>query len=257
MQYPDALVWREFNAKHINEVINHPVVRPDVADLGEGTLDISSVVANNSNVLLMGEFGGCLCFCVQAGLYEVHTQVLPEGRGKWALDFVRAGMHWMFTHTDAVEITTRVPRSHRAAKVLTGAAGMTFEFERADGVRFRGEDVPVDVYSIRIQDWAKVAADVLMERGQWLHWRMAQEAKRLGIIATAHEDDDNHNIYAGVTYEMAAAGQIRKAVIWYNRWAFAARHPLIALVSELPPVIRMDIGLMTIRNGDIEVIHEN
>jgi len=252
------MVWREFDAKHINQVINHPVVRPDVADLGNGHLDISPVVENQNNVLLMGEYDGCPCFCVQPGLYEVHTQVLPEGRGKWALDFVRAGMDWMFTHTDAVEITTRVPREHKAAKILTVAAGMKFEFERQDGVCFRGQDMPVDIYAVRIQDWARVAAHALAERGEWLHRRMAEEAARIGLTDKPHDNDENHNVYAGATYEMAAAGQVRKAVIWYNRWAFMARHPLISLVSETPPAIRMDIGLMVIKaGGNIEVIHEN
>lgn len=249
-------VWREFDARNINTLINHPDVRADVADLGDGVLDISAPVANKANVLLMGEWGGCFCYCLQPGLYEVHTQALPEGRGRWVLDFVRAGMHWMFVNTDAVEIMTRVPRSHAAAKAVTLAAGMRYEFSRDPGVKFRGVVQPVDIYSIRIQDWISTHPEALADRGEWLHQRMLQEARRLGVSDPPHDDDDSHNVYVGATYEMAAAGQMRKAVIFYNRWAIAARQKTIALVSEDPPAIRMDLGIMRFRDGDVEVVRE-
>ena len=251
MDHP--LIWRERSAERINMVLNHPVVRPYVADMGEGKIDISHLVANESNVLLMGEHGGCLCFCPQPGIYEVHTQVLPSGRGAWALDFVRAGASWMFTHTDAYEIMTRVSHGHVAAKALTLAAGMKYEFTRDDGPSFKGKNPPCDIYSYRIQDWVQHASG-LVEKGQYLHERIQSEAVRLGVTTELHADDENHNRYAGAALEMAMAGKLRKAVLFYNRWAFAARHPLIGLVSETPPVIRFDIGLMTIRDGEIEVV---
>jgi hypothetical protein len=251
VQQPE--VWREFSAKQINQVLNHPAVRPDVADLGSGVLDLSPVLANKNNILLMGQYGGCLCYCAQPGLYEVHTQVLPEGRGEWALAFVRAGARWMFTHTGAYEIMTRVSHGNVAAKALTIAAGMRHEFTRDDGPSFRGSNPPCDIYSYRIQDWVQRAAG-LVESGQYLHERIQAEAKRLNIATELHADDENHNRYAGAALEMVLGEQTKKAVLFYNRWAVAARHPLIALVSEQPPVIRFDIGLMTLRGGEIEVM---
>ena len=247
------LIWREHDARRINAVLNHPVVRPWVADLGAGEIDLTPAVENGNNVLLMGEHGGCFCFCVRPGLYEVHTQVLPAGRGEWALEFVRAGATWMFTHTDAYEIMTRVSHGHFAAKALTLAAGMKYEFTRDEGPSFKGTHPPCDIYSLRMWDWVQNAGG-LVESGQYLHERIQSEAKRLGITTELHGDDENHNRYAGATLEMVLGGQVPKAVLFYNRWAFAARHPMIALVSEQPPVIRFDIGLMTIRDGEIEVV---
>ena len=248
-------IWREYRADRINLVLNHPVVRPDVADLGAGELDLSPQVQNEHNVLLMGQYGGCFCFCVQSGLYEVHTQVLPEGRGEWALAFVRAGARWMFTHTDAYEIMTRVSHGNIGAKALTIAAGMRHEFTRDDGPSFRGTNPPCDIYSYRIQDWVQRAAG-LVESGEYLHAQIQEGARRLNLPTELHGEDENHNRYAGAAVEMVLGGQTRKAVFFYNRWAFAARHPLIAMVSDQPPVIRFDIGLMTLRGGEIEVVQE-
>jgi len=247
------MVWRELSADRINAVLNDPAVRPWVADMGAGEIDVSPIVENTNNILLMGRYGGCLCFCPQPGIYEVHTQVLSEGRGRWALDFVRAGASWMFTHTDAYEIMTRVSHGHVAAKALTLRAGMKYEFTRDDGPSFKGSNPPCDIYSFRIQDWVQSASG-LVESGQHLHERIHAEAERLGIPTELHGDDENHNRYAGAALEMVRGGQIKKAVLFYNRWAFAARHPLIGLVSEDPPVIRFDIGLMTLRDGQIEMV---
>jgi len=251
----NPLVWREHDARHINMVLNHPVVRPWVADVGEGVLDINPIVQNENNVLLMGEHGGCLFFCPQPGVYEVHTQVLPEGRGPWALDFVRGCARWMFTRTPAFEITTRVPHGHIAAKALTIAAGMRYEFTRDDGPVFRGRRVGVDIFSYRVQDWMQ-SADEMIAVGADLHAQMHAEAARLGITDTPHEDDENHNRYAGAALEMAMNGQIKKGVLLYNRWAFSARHALIALKSIDPPIIKFDIGYLCLKGGKIEVLRE-
>lgn len=248
-------IRREYDAVRLNKVLNHPDVRPWVADAGEGTLDVSLQVANRGNILLMGQHGGCLLFRVMPGMYEVHTQVLPNARGAWALAMVRAGAHWMFTHTDAFEIVTRVPRPHRAAKGLTIAAGMRLEFTREGECRFRGEIVPVDLYSFRIQDWVTKASG-LEQVGRWFHERMHAEAARLNITTPPHGDDPNHFRYVGAAYEMVRHGQVAKAINFYNRWAVMARHAPVELLCASPVAIRFDIGILKLVNGgkDIEII---
>ena len=77
-------IRREYTADKLNSVLNCPEVRPYVAEVPDGYLDLSRGVKNTNNVLLMGEFGGCFFIKVLPGVYEVHTQVLPEGRGEWA-----------------------------------------------------------------------------------------------------------------------------------------------------------------------------
>jgi hypothetical protein len=245
---------RETTGYRINKVLNHPDVRPFVAP-GTDTIDLSDKAENPRNYLLMGDHGGCMFFSVVPGVYEAHTQVLPEGRGTWTNQLLTAAAHWMFTRTDCFEIATRVPEQHVAAAKVALRAGMRPEFVRDDQCQFMGQDQSAYILSYRIQDWVQAAPEIV-ERGRWLHGRFAQEAVRLGIKQQPHGDDENHNRYAGSALEMAMAGQAGKAVNWYNRWAILARHATVGLVSTSPVVIKFDIGLLRVAHGDIEVIPE-
>lgn len=241
------------SADRINRVLNDPYVRPWVADSREGVLDVSPQVADEKNVLLMGEHGGVFLFKLLTGFYEVHTQVLRSGRGAWTNAFLAAATHWMFTHTDAVEILTRVPQGHVAAKAATLANHMTYEFTRHRECKFRGALVDVDIYALRLFDWVK-HYPAFIDRGRWFHDRLHAEALRLGITTPPHEDDENHNLYVGASFDMIANGELAKGVAFYNRWAIVSRHPPIAIVSSDPPVVKFDIGFLHLKaDGDIEV----
>ncbi len=242
------------DAHRINAILNHPEVRPWVADVAEGVLDITPQLMMTSNVCLMSEHGGCFFFRLMQGIYEVHTQVLPAGRGAWAKNFTREAAHWMFTHTEAFELLTRVPHGHIAAKAATLAVGATKEFTGMVPCRFRGRETRVDIYRLSLQEWVMNTPE-LAERGAWLHERLHQEADRLGITAPPHAEDEGHNRYAGACIAMAMNGQVRKAVAFYNRWALLSRHRTIAFVSDDPPVIRFDLGDLKLVNGnDVEVV---
>jgi hypothetical protein len=246
-------ITREFKASRINSVLNHPEVRPWVADMSLGIIDISKQVANQNNVLLMGDYGGCFFSKMMDGFYEVHTQVLPEGRGAWAKDFLVAVRHYIFTRTDACEVLTRVPLEHKGAKAAAQSVGMKYEFSRQDGVVFGGKIMPVEIYSERIQDWAPTAP-YLVDKGQWLHEQMATEAIRLNIPEPPHEDDENHNRYVGACLEMMYGGQYHKAVAFYNRWAAISRHAPISLVSTSPVVVKFDVGNLKFEGSKVEII---
>lgn len=246
-------IRRDFSANAVNAVLNNPEVRPWVADMGEGAIDLTRAVANTNNILLMGEFGGCMFYRIMDGMYEVHTQVLPEGRGQWVKDFLMAVRHFIWTRTDAIEVTTRVPHGHEGAKRAAEFAGMTYEFTRPDCCRFRGADTPVDIYSERIQDWTP-KAPFLVDKGEWLHKQMVKEAKRVGIKEKPHDDDENHNRYVGAALEMMRGGQFQKAVAFYNRWAVASRHATIKLISVSPPTIQFDVGSLKFDGNKVEII---
>lgn len=249
---PPVTVERSFDAERFNALINHPEVRPWVADMGDGVLDLSARVADFNNVLLVGEHGATLCFKLMPGIYEVHSQFLESGRGKYALDFVRAGSRWMFTHTDAYEIITRVPQTHKAATGLTIAAGMRLEMTVPDGCQFRGERVPVDIYSFRIQDWI-VKARGLEEVGRKFHDDMLAAVRKAGITAPPHDDDPLHNKYVGAALEMFQSRQAVKGADFYNRYCQMVRHVTIELLALDPPTIRFDVGIMRLVDGKLEV----
>jgi hypothetical protein len=233
--------------------LNHPLVRPWVADASEGALDLSARVADRRNILLLGEHGGVMFYPVMPGVYEAHTQVLPAGRGGWTRGLTQACAHWMFTRSPAYEIMTRVPQGHFAAKAATEATGMHLEFTRPKECRFRGQLVDVHIYSGRLQDWIG-SAPGLVEIGARFHDRLNELARAAGITAPAHEPDENHNRYVGAAIEMARGGQVKKGVAFYNRWAIVARHPMVELVAIDPPTIKMDIGTLRLTGDDVDLV---
>jgi len=249
------MIERHFDAAAINYVLNDPYVRPDVALPDDGVLDMTSAVADHKNVLLMGEHGGCMFFYMQHGIYEVHTQVLKSGRGPWVAKFVKQCADWMFTRTSAYEITTRVPFEHAAARALAVHAGMMYDFLRPEGCVWRGELQAVEVYSFRLQDWAK-HCETFDEAGAQFHDFLHGEAVKLGIKDPPHADDPNHNRYVGQAIEMAKHGQAVKAAAWYNRWTAVARHrPIALLQAEYPVLIKFDIGVLHIEaDGRMSVL---
>lgn len=238
-------IERATSAGRINEILNHPRVRPWVADAADGVIDISETVGNPQNVCLVGQYGAFVCFKFFAGTYEVHTAILPEGRGRWAKEFAEAGAHFMFTATDCIEILTRVPDGHVAAAVLTRMMDFQMQFSTPPECLFLGKLVRCSIYALSIQDWAKrVSAESGARFHDWLNVQV-----KTGDAP--HAPDDDHNRIVGITLDMFRAGQAAKATAWYNRYALAARHPPILLISREPPRIKFDAGILTLDGDEI------
>jgi RimJ/RimL family protein N-acetyltransferase len=58
---------------------------------------------------------------------EIHTCLLPEGRGKKAKDAAILVLDWIANNTDFIKVVTNVPSYNVAAKRLAEYAGMTLE----------------------------------------------------------------------------------------------------------------------------------
>lgn len=248
------MIERAFNADGFNEILNDPFVRPDVADMSEGVLDVSTIVANTNNVLLMGEHGGQLLIRLLPGVYEVHTATTKEGRGDWITAFAWQSAQYMFTRTDCYEVVTRVPHKHFGADNLVARLGMRLEFVRPKGCVWRGQRQPARIWSYRIQDWIALHPSGLCDIGKGFHDFLHSEANRLGIKDEPHPFDQDHNTYVGAVCEMIRNGQVYKGVNFYNRWALVARQPTIQLLQEKDPtIIKFDIGLLVFENGEVHV----
>ncbi len=109
------------DAEFLNRIINDPSVFPYVS-LGCETVDIAPQVEKDTTVFLATEYGGFLFVCCGNGLYEVHTQFLPEGR-RDVLGLAREAVRYMFTQTPAIAVTTFVADSNEGARRLTLAMG--------------------------------------------------------------------------------------------------------------------------------------
>jgi hypothetical protein len=226
------------DAKRINEIVNHPAVLPWVGFADKGKLDLTEAIASPDVICLLGAYGGVLFNRLQPGLFEAHTQCLPEGRGQWMLACVQAALHYLFTRTEAVEIMTRCPEGNVGAKALARAIHGKYEFTNQVGWIANGRPIPADIYSLRLQDWLRKAPG-LVERGQWFHDRLDAEMKRLGLPHPKHADDAEHDRQVGLACEMAMGGQPSKACIFYNRWSCMAGYAPMAMISADPLVMEI------------------
>lgn len=253
------IISQAFDANHLNYICNLPEVRPEVAN-GDHYLDCTPQVKNERNILLMGEHGGCLFLYAQPGIYEVHTVVAPSGRGKWTHQMVSECARWMFTRTPAFEIATRIPEGHIGAKAAAQGVGMRRRFTRHLEEKWHGRLTNIVIYSFLIQDWVENDDEVVV-LGRQFHDILHDVARRAGLKAPPHEDDENHNRYVGSAMLMVQFGQVHKGVRWYNRWATLAKHDHIALLTPdnaLPCRIKIDSGLYVNVSADhyVEVTYD-
>lgn len=134
------------DAQLLNRVVNDPSVFDDVSFGLPGPLDCTPLLTDG-NYFFANEHGGFLLVAQGAGIYEAHTQFLPDGRGRKALLATKEVQEFMFTQTDCVEIRTDCPHGNEKAAVMAQWAGM----RRVCIKELMG--VPCDVYAITKEDW--------------------------------------------------------------------------------------------------------
>lgn len=230
------MIERATDAIRFNEIVNHPDVLPHVCGPLEGPLDFTPLVQDRNNVVLMGEHGAIMFHCHQRGLYEAHTQVVPEGRGRWALAFAREALRWMFIRTDAMEIITRVAVGNLAALALTRACHFQPVVTMKGGWPVKGGAVDCGVHNLLIQDWIGRERS-LRERGEWFlrHWSNP-----------AIRDEQA----MGLAYEMLLHGQAQKSAIFLSRWsAITGSRVPVECLSQKPPRLMIGKDCVVVR-GD-------
>lgn len=99
---------RSYDAERINIVINDPYVRPFVGGVELGDIDITNAVERPENWFLMGEHGGFGLIWTAPNAHEVHTFILPSGRGKWATDAAKAMIDFARKNGDTM-LWTKIP----------------------------------------------------------------------------------------------------------------------------------------------------
>ncbi len=131
------LLTRSMDAAAVNRVANDPEVRPFIGGVGE--LNLTSVVRNPMNVVLWGQHGGFIWSWSAPQTFEVHTLILPEGRGRWATRAAREAMDAMADIYGGTLLWTRVHRDLTHVRRFAMAAGLkpTTEawFDFGDGLK--------------------------------------------------------------------------------------------------------------------------
>lgn len=119
------MLERSHDAARINAVVNHPEVRPHVGAPEIGELDLTELVKRPEHWFLMGGHGGFMLSWSAPGVREVHTFVLPEGRGKWA-ENARAAMLDYARDNGTQMLWTKIAEGDRHVIRYARQGGMQF-----------------------------------------------------------------------------------------------------------------------------------
>ena len=112
------ILERTTDGQRMQRIIEHPSVFPHVS-LGDAHVDLVKHVENPENICLMNEWGGFLFVKLSDTEYEVHTQFLPQGRGRRVIKAAREALNEMFRKCE--RITTYVPDGNKGADSLCRA----------------------------------------------------------------------------------------------------------------------------------------
>ena len=116
---------RTTDATFLNQVANHPDVRPWLGTDGESFVDVGVLLNLPGAFALTNEWGGFVFMLTGDGAYEFHTMFLPEGRGRRALRASLEACDLMFGAYGAPTLQTYVPHGNIAAKWLVKVVGFS------------------------------------------------------------------------------------------------------------------------------------
>lgn len=243
-------VRRTLDASRINDLANHPQVRPFIGHPDAGPLDFTNALADPRNIALVFEHGAFLFAHLDPGRYEMHTFTLPQGRGAGVLAAAESAFRYMFVETDCAELLTKVPASNKPADLMARRAGFLPVFTRASAWE-DGSDLVF--FTLTFEGWS--ARDPMARaEGRAFHAALGAAKAATESPDPTHPDDDAHDGAAGAACLMAKAGNPAKAVWAYSRWARFAGYQPIALVSSAPVLIDAGDALITFRSGSLEIL---
>ena len=126
---PFPQIERTYDTSLIKQVMTDPAIWDFIADDGSpAPSDFEPL--NPHGVIYLQAIQGCqlagLFLFVPQNLvsYEVHTCLLPEGRGAFGVEAAKAAARWMWQNTTAKRIFTNIPSYNRPARWFAKAAGM-------------------------------------------------------------------------------------------------------------------------------------
>ncbi len=230
---------RVMDAAVLNRVSNPPSVRPWLG--GEGKVDWSPIVEHAGNVALVNEHGGWVFQQLMPGLYEAHSQFLPEGRGRPMFEAAREAIRYLFTHTECTEIVSKVPLANAGAVGLSRWSGFEERFRREGAwTSVNGAPATAVAYVGMTLDAWKKRDPACLHRGQWFHAQLEAAKHAAGSALPVHPEDESHDRAVGASVLRFQAGNPRKAVATYNKWAVFVGYAPIALLQEHPVIV--DVG---------------
>lgn len=245
------MLSRATDATFINAVVNDPSVRPYVYG-PPGPLDLTPIISNPNNFVLTGKHGGMVMIEVMPHVFELHAQVLPDGRGLWAQTMADQSVAWLFMHTRANEIIVRIPVNNVPALMMARACGAIAE-HRIEQYLGGPEESEVTLFSGRIQDWIRTAPG-LSKEGAEFRERLSQKYAMLGISLQEPKTSLWSDRHLGAAMMMILNGQPIKGVLVYNRWACMAIESPMDILCADPLIVGTKWFKIEVQQGDFEVI---
>lgn len=127
----------------IQEILEHPGVAPwAVRGFEHLGLPDAETVTRTCNVMLWPD-GFFALHPHHETAYEIHTCFIPSGSFFRQMRRARMVFRWLFTHTMAMEILTRVHIENKVAKVLALKCGFSFTTRIGD----------IEFFRLAVEDW--------------------------------------------------------------------------------------------------------
>lgn len=103
-----TLCFQTTNARFVNLVINHPMLRRAVSE-GTHDLDSTAILENPENLCYACHGGVLMLIGEGSGVFEAHVFLLPGSRGAAGLAFGKTALRSAFTDHNARKITAKAP----------------------------------------------------------------------------------------------------------------------------------------------------
>lgn len=226
----------------INAAANHPEVRPWLGEVAMGPLDFAPLVSDPANVTMANDSGAFLGHKIGAGVYEIHSAFMPEGRGRLRAETAR-GLLFLFTATDCQRVVTKVPACNPRAAILSKQTGFVEVFARPDVWDAPdGSRCAVSYQALTLEAWA-LAEPSMLDEGRALLALVGLE----GVDETAAR-------FLGVVAAMARAGNLEKAAWFYTAQAAFAGLPPVGFLSAHPPLFTLNNVAVQVTAGALEAL---
>lgn len=230
----------------IEAMVNHPEVLPSITYDGMPPFDVTPYLTEPHIVLMMD--GGCFLGAWNGmGRFEAHTIFLPGHRGINAVRQAALALEYVFIYTTCHEVDTKVPLFNDGAAQLANVLGFRLLFKRPDAWLRNMVNHTVLYYQLGIDDW--ITQGHCIVSGVEFHRKLERELPD----HDKHPADRIHDCYVGAAVELIKAGNVDKAILFYNRWAILAGYQQIRKVSDDPLVIDAKEFLITVSEGDFSV----
>lgn len=147
------MLSRQESAERVNEIVNDPSIYPWICGPLTEPLDLTTTIESGNYIALVGEYGGFLFWKIAPGLFDAHSAILPEGRGRWTIKAAKSALDWMFGKEGADEIMMVAPQGNLAVLSLVRVLKAKPRGSVADGWWRNGKPVAANVYSLTKSDY--------------------------------------------------------------------------------------------------------